>query len=138
MYVQLASVWRPAKRIRLPQARDPVRQIGPDRLEAHAPAHRREDRARRFGQAAVEDDDVAVEPGMVGPEGIEHDDGARHVRIRHGGGEAHVSGVRQGVHQVGATRSPEIELEGCQGLFTMSSTPGRRHPRPARARRPPT
>ena len=46
-------------RIRLPQAHRPGRQIGPDRLEAHAPAHRREDRAGLLGQAVVEDDDGA-------------------------------------------------------------------------------
>ena len=69
-------------RIRGGEARHPVEQRGPDRLEAHAPAHRREDRARRLGQAVVEDDDVAGEPGMGVPERAEHDDGARDERIR--------------------------------------------------------
>ncbi len=81
-------------RIRSFEARHPLEQRGPDRLEAHAPARRREDRARRLGQAVVQDDDVTVESGMVGPERAEHDDGARHERVVDRGGQAHVPGVR--------------------------------------------
>ena len=93
-------------RIRGREARHPVEQRGPNRLEAHGPAHRREDRARRLGQAVVEDDDVAGEPGMVRPERAEHDDGARHERVRDHGGETHVpgAGARQGTCQVTALR----------------------------------